>query len=103
MSARTAILIVEFAKGLREQQGLSVLESAVQAARLRMRAVLMTALSFIFGVIPLVIASGAGAASRNAVGQTVLGGMLSATFIGCVFVPVFFVMFQKLRERFKNP
>lgn len=62
----------------------------------------MTALSFILGVLPLVFASGAGSAARNAMGQTVFGGMISATFIGCILVPVFFVMFQVLREKF-NP
>ncbi|WP_440876346.1 efflux RND transporter permease subunit [Thalassotalea sp. PLHSN55] len=99
MACRNAILIVEFAKVLREEKGLSVLEAGVQAAKLRMRAVLMTALAFILGVIPLVLASGAGAASRNAMGQSVFGGMLSATFVGCIFVPIFFMMMQKLRER----
>ena len=67
-----------------------------------MRAVLMTAMAFILGVIPLVLASGAGSASRNAIGQTVFGGMLSATFVGCIFVPILFIMFQKLRERFSR-
>ena len=102
MSARNAILIVEFAKVLREERGYSILEAGMEAAKLRMRAVLMTAFSFIFGVVPLIIATGAGAGSRQAVGQTVFGGMLSATLIGCVFVPVFFMMFQRMREKAKG-
>ncbi|WNC71860.1 multidrug efflux RND transporter permease subunit [Thalassotalea psychrophila] len=100
MAARNAILIVEFAKVLREDKGLTILESGIQAAKLRMRAVAMTAFAFILGVVPLMIASGAGAASRNVMGQTVFGGMLSATIIGCIFVPIFFIMFQRLREHF---
>ncbi|QBY03954.1 multidrug efflux RND transporter permease subunit [Thalassotalea sp. HSM 43] len=100
MAARNAILIVEFAKVLREERGFTILNSAIEAAKLRMRAVLMTAFAFILGVIPLMIASGAGSASRNVMGQTVFGGMLSATIIGCIFVPVFYLMFQRLRERF---
>ena len=100
MACRNAILIVEFAKVLREDQGMTILESGVEAAKLRMRAVLMTAFSFILGVTPLVLASGAGSASRNTMGHSVFGGMVTATIIGCIFVPVFFMMFQKLRERF---
>ncbi|MGY5453024.1 efflux RND transporter permease subunit [Agarivorans sp. MS3-6] len=98
MASRNAILIVEFAKSLREEQGLSIIESAKKAIALRIRAVLMTAFSFILGVLPLVVASGAGAASRNALGLTSFGGMLAATLIGCIFVPVFYIALQRLRE-----
>ncbi|MGF1749960.1 efflux RND transporter permease subunit [Vibrio cionasavignyae] len=103
MASRNAILIVEFAKTLREDNQLSIMESAKQAIALRIRAVMMTAFSFILGVLPLVIASGAGSASRNALGIASFGGMLAATVIGCVLVPVFFIALQRLREhgRFK--
>ncbi|WP_448211557.1 efflux RND transporter permease subunit [Colwellia sp. MEBiC06753] len=102
MACRNAILIIEFAKVLREDEGLSILESAKKAAQLRMRPVLMTAFSFILGVLPLVLATGAGAAARNSMGQTVFSGMFSATIIGCILVPIFFIMFQKLREQMKG-
>ncbi len=98
MASRNAILIVEFAKVLREQQQLSIIESAKQAIAMRIRAVMMTAFSFILGVVPLVLASGAGAASLNALGMASFGGMLAATLIGCLFVPILFVGLQKLRE-----
>jgi len=73
----------------------------VKAARLRFRAVLMTAFSFILGVIPLVTATGAGAASRVSLGYAVMGGMIAATIVGTCLVPVFFVMLQSLREKVK--
>jgi HAE1 family hydrophobic/amphiphilic exporter-1 len=99
LSAKTAILIVEFAKQLREE-GKPVLEAAVTAARLRFRPILMTAFSFILGVIPLAIASGAGAASRVSLGTAVLGGMLIATVGGVFLIPVFYVVVQGTTERF---
>ncbi|HDL17171.1 MAG TPA: hypothetical protein ENH27_04955, partial [Rhizobiales bacterium] len=77
--------------------------AAETAAKLRFRAVLMTALSFVLGVAPLVLATGAGAASRVSVGMTVFGGMLAATVFGIVFIPVLYVVFQKLREWVKQP
>ncbi len=98
LSAKNAILIVEFAKRLREE-GRPAVEAAMEAARLRLRPILMTAFAFILGVSPLVIASGAGAASRQSLGTVVFGGMLVATVLGLVFTPVFYVTIEMLRER----
>ena len=99
LSAKTAILIVEFAKQLRDEEGKDTLEAAVEAARLRFRPLLMTALSFVLGVLPLLVASGAGSASRRSLGTAVFGGMLLSTVIGVFLTPVFFVLVQKLRDR----
>ena len=101
LSAKNAILIVEFAL-IKHQEGLSFIEAAVEAAKLRFRAILMTSLTFIFGVIPLVISSGAGAASRQSVGTGVLGGMISATFLAVFFVPLFYRIIEELAARKKG-
>ncbi|MCH2175397.1 MAG: multidrug efflux RND transporter permease subunit [Lentisphaeria bacterium] len=97
MATKTAILIVEFSKELRES-GRSIVEAAEEASRLRFRAVLMTAISFVLGVLPLVLASGAGAASRVSLGSAVCGGMVMACILGTPLVPTFFVMIQRMRE-----
>ena len=90
LSAKNAILIVEFAKDY-YAQGSSLLESAVTAARIRFRPIIMTSLAFTLGVVPLAIATGPSSASQNAIGTGVLGGMISATLLAIYFVPVFFV------------
>ncbi|HEU4850902.1 MAG TPA: efflux RND transporter permease subunit [Telluria sp.] len=98
LGAKNAVLIIEFAKDL-QAQGKSPVEAAITAARLRFRPILMTSLAFILGVLPLVIASGAGSASQRAIGTGVMGGMLFATALGVFFVPVFFVL---VRSFFKG-
>ena len=99
LASKTAILIVEFGREMRAG-GKEIYDAALEASRLRFRPVLMTAISFVFGTLPLLIASGAGAASRQAVGTAVFGGMLIATILMVVFVPVFFQVFQTLGERY---
>jgi multidrug efflux pump len=95
LSAKNAILIVEFAEGA-EKQGMNAYEAALEAARLRLRPILMTSLAFIFGVLPLAVSTGAGAQSRIAIGTAVIGGMLTATAIAIFFVPMFFVMVRRM-------
>ena len=102
LASKNAILIVEFAAEKRKE-GMSITESAVEAARLRFRAILMTAFSSILGFLPLLIASGAGAASRQAVGNAVVGGMVAATAFSLLLVPSFFVIFRRLGELGKKP
>ncbi|KEA63347.1 RND efflux system, inner membrane transporter CmeB [Marinobacterium lacunae] len=91
LSAKNAILIVEFAKSLYDQ-GMGLFDAAVEAARMRLRPIIMTSMAFILGVTPLALSSGAGAASRQAIGTGVIGGMLSATFLAIFFVPLFYVL-----------
>ena len=97
LSAKNAILIVEFAKDLMEKEGKGIIEATLEASRMRLRPILMTSLAFILGVLPLVISHGAGSGAQNAVGTGVMGGMLSATLLAIFFVPVFFVV---VRRRF---
>jgi multidrug efflux pump len=103
LSAKNAILIVEFAEAA-EKQGKSPYEAAIEAARLRLRPIIMTSLAFIFGVLPLAIATGAGAQSRIAIGTAVIGGMLTATLLAIFFVPMFFLLVRRLfRGRSHGP
>ncbi|MFB9953490.1 efflux RND transporter permease subunit [Rhizobium puerariae] len=101
LAAKNAILIVEFAKD-RQESGMGLVESTLEAARLRLRPIVMTSLAFILGVVPLAIATGAGSAAQNAIGIGVLGGMLSATLLGIFFVPSFFVVVRRLSNREKR-
>lgn len=99
LSTKQAILIIEFAKDAHEG-GLSIRDAAMQAAKLRFRAVMMTNIAFILGLLPLVFASGAGAASRHSVGMTVLGGMIAVAFVGTLLVPAFYVMVEEFKLNF---
>ena len=102
LAGKNAILIVEFARDIRVQ-GRSTFEAAVEAAKLRFRPILMTAFTFILGVSPLVIATGAGAAGRRALGTAVFSGMIAATLLAVLFVPVFYVVFQRSRQPAGGP
>jgi len=100
LASKNAILIVEFARQL-EDTGKSIIDAAVEAARLRLRPILMTSFAFILGVVPLVIATGAGAEMRRALGTAVFFGMLGVTFFGLILTPVFYVVIRKLTDRLK--
>lgn len=99
LSTKQAILIIEFAKDAHEG-GLPIRDAAMQAAKLRFRAVMMTNIAFILGLLPLVFASGAGAASRHSVGMTVFGGMIAVAFVGTLLVPAFYVMVEEFKLNF---
>jgi multidrug efflux pump len=102
LSAKNAILIVEFAVEIMQKEGKTPLEAAVEAAQMRLRPILMTSLAFILGVIPLAISNGAGSGAQNAVGTGVIGGMLAATVLAIYFVPLFFVLVENMLARFKT-
>ena len=98
LACKNAILIVEFAKHLQEEQGLDPVKAVLEAARLRLRPILMTSFAFIMGVIPLIVAGGAGAEVRHALGITVFAGMLGVTFFGLLLTPVFYVLIRRLSQ-----
>ncbi|MFP1725679.1 efflux RND transporter permease subunit [Lonsdalea quercina] len=102
LSAKNAILIVEFAKDLMEKEGKGLVEATLDAVRMRLRPILMTSLAFILGVVPLVISSGAGSGAQNAVGTGVMGGMLTATILAIYFVPVFYVVVSRRFSKKKS-
>jgi hydrophobic/amphiphilic exporter-1 (mainly G- bacteria), HAE1 family len=100
LSSKNAILIVEFAEQLQDD-GLSIVDAAIEAARIRLRPILMTSLAFILGVVPLMIAEGAGAAGRVSVGTTVFGGMIAATSLNLLFIPMLYVVVRMVVPRKK--
>ncbi|MDW8136461.1 MAG: multidrug efflux RND transporter permease subunit [Thermodesulfobacterium sp.] len=103
LSAKNAILIVEFAEERLKKYKMSLLEATLEAARLRYRPIMMTSFAFIAGALPLMFSSGAGANSRNLIGTTVVTGMLLATLLGIFFIPLFYYLVVKVREKFKFP
>jgi HAE1 family hydrophobic/amphiphilic exporter-1 len=102
LASKNAILIVEFAEQLR-QRGMTILDAAVEAARIRLRPILMTSLAFILGVVPLVVATGAGENGRHSVGTTVFGGMIMSTILNLFFIPVLYLLIEGFRERRRKP
>jgi hydrophobic/amphiphilic exporter-1 (mainly G- bacteria), HAE1 family len=103
LASKNAILIVEVAREKRMKEGKSILESAVEAAKIRFRPIVMTSFAFILGVVPLVLATGAGAAARKSIGIAVFSGMLASTCLAVLFVPSFFVVLERWSERRKKP
>ncbi len=101
LAAKNAILIVEFAQQ-KKKEGLALKDAAIEAAKIRLRPIIMTSLAFTLGVVPLAISSGAGAASRHSIGTGVIGGMLAATFIAIVFVPLFYILVSKISKKEKE-
>jgi multidrug efflux pump subunit AcrB len=99
LACKNAILIVEFAKHLEEDRGLDTVSAVLEAARLRLRPILMTSIAFIMGVVPLILAGGAGAEIRHALGTVVFSGMLGVTFFGLLLTPVFYVLIRRLAKR----
>ena len=102
LASKNAILIVEFAEQLR-QRGMTILDAAVEAASIRLRPILMTSLAFILGVVPLVVATGAGENGRHSVGTTVFGGMIMSTILNLFFIPVLYLLIEGFRERRRKP
>ena len=98
LAAKNAILIVEFAAHMHREEGKSLTEAAIEAARLRFRPIVMTSLAFILGVLPLALSTGAGAGSRHSIGTGVIGGMLAATFIAVLFIPSFFIWTSRVGD-----
>jgi len=98
LAAKNAILIVEFARELKAE-GMSTVDAAVEATRRRFRPILMTSIAFILGVVPLLTANGAGSASQQSLGTVVFGGMIASTLLAIPFVPVFYIMMQRVNER----
>ena len=98
LSTKQAILIIEFAKEAFERNGGDEVAAAMEAAQLRFRAVMMTNIAFILGLLPLVFAHGAGAGSRHSIGMTVFGGMIAVSCIGSILVPAFFVLINKMKD-----